>query len=138
MSSFTSNILLEQLGRTENCEVKRMFSFYSDIYGLKVTIKKGFITDLASIPPILSGVARASSSLYWRAFCLHDGLFRKGVDQKQSDVMLDEALTVLGMSAYARAKIYYPLRMFGTPTTDEALIENATKHIILDYYEVIR
>jgi len=65
-----------------------MFSFYSDQFGLRVTIKKGFITDLASIPPILTGIVRASSPVYFRAFCLHDALYRKGVDQKQSDVML--------------------------------------------------
>ena len=138
MSSFTGNILLEQLGRTENCEVKRMFSFYSEIYGLRVTIKRGFITDLASIPSILQSVARASSPVYFRAFVLHDACYRKGVDRKQADIMLDEALKVLGMGAYARAKIYYSLRMFGSPTTDEALIENATKYIMLDYFEVIK
>ena len=138
MSSFTHNILLEQLGRTENCEVKRKFSFYSDIYGLRVTIKRGFITDLASIPPILQGTVRASSPIYWRAFATHDALYRKGVDRKQSDVMLDEALKVLGCNAYTRGKVYYGLRMFGRPTEDEELIENATHHVELDYFEIIR
>ena len=138
MSSFTSNILLEQLGTTENCEVKRKFSFYSDIYGLRVTIKKGFITDLASIPPILQGIVRASSPKYWRAFVTHDAMYRKGVNQKQSDVMLDEALKVLGMGAYTRAKIYYPLRIFGSPTDNEELIENAIHCVELDYFEIIK
>jgi hypothetical protein len=138
MSSFTSNILLEQLGKTENCEVKRRFSFYSDRFGLRVTIKKGFITDLASIPQILTGIVRASSPIYFRAFCLHDALYRKGLPLKEADIMLDEALNILGMGAYARAKIYYGLRMFGSPTTDEALIQNATKNVILDYYELIK
>ena len=115
-----------------------MFSFYSDIYGLRITIKRGFITDLASIPPILTGIVRASENKYWRAFCTHDALYRKGVDQKQSDIMLDEALQVLGMGAYTRGKIYYGLRMFGSPTIDEELIENAIHNIELDYFEVIK
>ena len=134
MSSFTSNILLEQLGESDNCMVKRGFEFYSKTEMVVVTVKRGFITDLASIPPILKGIVRGSAPRYWRAFVIHDALYRMNYDRYKSDVMLDEALTVLGMGAYTRSKIYYPLRMFGSATTDEALIENAIKHVFVEGY----
>ena len=132
MSSFTGNILLEQIGNTVNCEVKRAFTFYSDIHALEVTVKRGFITDLDSIPPILKGIVRGSSPRYWRAYVIHDALYRMGFDRKKADQILDEALEVLGMDWYTRSKIYYPLRLFGSSTTCELLIENAVENVIID------
>jgi len=132
MSSFTSNILLEQLGKTDNCEIKRKFSFYSDIYNIEIIIKRGFITDLASIPQCISSIVRGSANRYWRAFVIHDALYRIGHDRKESDLILDEALKVLGMGAYARGKIYYGLRWFGSPSDDQELINNAHAHVSIE------
>jgi hypothetical protein len=132
MSSFTSNILLEQLGATDNCEVKRDMIFYSYLYNLEITIKQGFVTDLASIPPLLKSVVRGSANKFWRAFVIHDALYRMGYDRKKADRILDEALQALGMGAYTRGKIYYGLRMFGSVTANEELIKNAIKYVIID------
>ena len=137
MSSFTSNILLEQLGDTDNCKVMRKFEFYSTLFDLDITIKKGFITDLASIPPILKGVVRASANRYWRAFVIHDALYRSNYDRKRADLILDEGLSVLGMGAYTRAKIYYPLRMFGCASLNEELIANAVKYVRIEDVSVV-
>jgi hypothetical protein len=139
MSQFTSNIQLEQLGLTENCKVLREFSFYSKRHEVKVTIGEGFITDLGSIPSFAKSAVRASGNAFWRAFVIHDGCYRAGhLTQAVSDDILDEALEVLGLGWYARGKIYYSLRMFGSPTTNEALIANAVRCVTIENLELIR
>jgi len=138
MSQFTSNIQLEQLGLTENCKVLREFSFFSKRHSVKVTIREGFITDLGSIPSIAKSVVRASGNRYWRAFVIHDALYRAGyVSQKVADDILDEALEVLGLGWWSRSKVYYPLRIGGSPTTDEALIANASRCVTIEKFEYI-
>jgi len=139
MSSFTGNIQLEQLGKTDNCLVLKDFSYYTNDRILEFVIKKGFITDLASIKPITFALsfipflgiflAAALRNRYWRAFALHDMLYRTGwVSQYQADVILDESLEVLGANKATREIIYRGLRMFGSPTDNPDLIENAIKH----------
>ena len=125
MSLFTGNILLEQLGLTDNCEVKRRFSFYSTRENVEVVVKKGFITDLGSIPPCLKSFVRASAIHLWRAYVVHDSLYRVGFDKRRSDNILDEALELLGLNAYARWKVRIGLYWFGKPTDDDGLILNA-------------
>jgi hypothetical protein len=138
MSSFTGNIKLEQLGKTDNCKVMRAFSFFSKRHCVLITVKRGFITDLASIPSFLRGIARGTANRYWRAFVIHDALYRKGYSKKKADNILDEALKILGMNLYERSKIYYPLRLFGSPTDDEELIQNASENISIETFELIQ
>jgi len=138
MSSFTGNILLEQLDTTDMCMVKRQFTFYSYKAQVDITIKKGFLTDLASIPAIIKSIVRGSANRYWRAYVVHDALYHIGYDRKLSDIILDEALEVLGMGSYTRGKIYYGLRMFGQPTNDSELIDNAHQTVIIDDIHIIR
>ena len=137
MSNFTKNLQVTFLGVTNDCRVDTEFSFYSSLYPIKVTIREGFITDLGSIPNIVKGVVRGSENRYNRAYVIHDGMYRKGYDRKISDDILDEALKVLGMGWYTRSKIYYPLRLFGSPTTDEVLIANASRCVTIETFEFI-
>ena len=131
MSTFTGNILLEQLGLTDNCEVKRKFAFYSTRENVEVVVKKGFITDLGSIPPCLKSFVRASAIHLWRAYVIHDACYRIGFDKVRSDNILDEALDLLKLGAYARWKVRTGLRFFGSPTDDDGLIMNAHQHVII-------
>ena len=114
---------------TDNCEVKRRFAFYSTRENVEVVVKKGFITDLGSIPPCLKSFVRASAIHLWRAYVIHDALYRRGFDKRRSDNILDEALELLNLGAYARWKVRIGLRLFGSPTIDDALIDNAHKYV---------
>lgn len=129
MSSFTGNIQLEQLGLTDNCVVLKDFSYYTEDGTYLFNIHKGFITDLGSIPQSINGIVRASANKTWRCYAIHDLLYRTGwVSQKKADLILDECLKLVGVSWYARSKVYYGLRMFGSPTDNEDLINNAHQY----------
>lgn len=135
MSSFTGNILLEQLGCEDMCEIKREFSYHSNDGRTLVVVKAGFRTDLASIPSCIKSFVRASPIHSWRAYVIHDALYRIGYDRLKSDKMLDDALGLLGLGGYARWKVYYGLRWFGKSTTDDALIENAHRYVEVVSYD---
>ena len=132
--NFNGLLLAEQLKNdSDNFVVKRAFEYYSPKYDITIIVKRGFISDGASIPMFLRGIVRGTQYRYKRAFILHDALYRTSCNRKMADVILDEALKDLGMGAYTRSKIYYPLRAFGSPTTDEDMIENACLHVqVLD------
>ena len=129
MSSFTGDLLIEQKGLNDFVEFKRDMFYYTNDEKMMVTIKAGFYTDLDSIPPILKSFVRASPIRSWRAYALHDALYRIGFDLKKSDIILNDALELLNIGGYARGKVYYGLRMFGSPTTYDDLILNAHKFV---------
>lgn len=129
MSSFTNDIDIRQLGLTENVMLLSDIGYYSTKYKIIVIMRAGFISDLDSIPLIIKSVVRASPKRSWRAYALHDALYRYGYDKKLSDLLLDEALITVDVGWYPRSKVYSGLWMFGSPTTDADLIDNAVKYV---------
>jgi hypothetical protein len=131
-SNFTSNIKMELLGGTDNFRLLEDLSYH---IGSKDSIKiikmeAGFITDGGSIPEWIKSFVRASSNRYIPAFALHDAVARTNyVSWKDGSKILDESLSVLGLGAYARTKVYYGLIWFGSATTDEMMIQNAYEHV---------
>lgn len=114
--------------------VTRHFSFGN------VLIKRGFLTDGASVPYRVRGLTRITDLKYISCACVHDALYRiEGYDRKKADKMLDEMLKIQGMGRYERAKVYYLLRLFGSPTKDPKLLENAKHYVeIMDEEECNR
>jgi len=133
-SKFTGVIGIEGLADdSDDFVITKPFSFHSDIYNIDIIIKKGFISDGASIPMCLRGIVRGTQFRYKRAYVIHDALYRSRCDRKMADVILDEALENLGMGCYTRSKIYYPLRMLGSASIDPDMIVNACEYLqILD------
>ncbi len=89
------------------------FSYQSDLLGCIVTVPRGFISDLASIPrlPIiyllLNGIAD-------QAGVIHDWLYSTGlVPRDKADAVLREACLVLGVSAWKAAIIHAGVSWFG-------------------------
>ncbi len=89
------------------------FSYESDLLGCIVTVPKGFVTDLASIPrlPIvylmLNGIAD-------QAGVVHDFLYSSGlIPRDKADAVLKEACIVLGVSAWKANIIWAGVRAFG-------------------------
>lgn len=159
-SSFNNNLKAEFLGITDNVKILERLSYYSKtlLPGIVVTMEEGFVSDLDSIPECLKGIARASANRYKRAYALHDALYRlwayyeivhpdivpppehefiEDINLKKADLMLDEALKVLGMDAYTRAKLYYGLRAFGSPSKDKVSIENSIECVKIEMYDSI-
>ena len=134
MSSFTGNFDTRGLGLTDNVMLLDDIGYYSEKYKVIVIMRARFITDLDSIPQCLKSVVRASPVRAFRAYALHDGLYRQGYDKKLSDLLLDEALEVVEINWYARTKVYAGLWMFGKPTNDEDLIMNAIERV--EIYDV--
>jgi hypothetical protein len=83
---------------------------------ITITIPKGVITDLASIPKILDWVPvldiNGTSRL---AGVLHDALYKIGREKGKDfcDQTLREALISLGMGAKSAATYYYGVHWFG-------------------------
>lgn len=89
------------------------FSYQSDLLGCIITVPKGFVTDLASIPRLpfiylfLNGIAD-------QAGIIHDWLYSTGlIPRNKADMVLREACLVLGVSAWKAALIYAGVSIFG-------------------------
>lgn len=164
-SSFNSKLLVEFDGMTDDVEVRRMVSYYSErvFPGLVITLFPGFISDLDSIPEWLKGMVRASRNRYKICYAYHDALYRlwyyyevlcpnltpplehelyDEIPYKTGDLLLDEMLELKGLGAYARNKVYHGLRWFGSPGTgdivaDKIKIEKSISFIKLEKFENI-
>lgn len=89
------------------------FSYQSDLLGCIITVPKGFVTDLASIPRLpfiylcLNGIAD-------QAGIIHDYLYSTGlVSREMADAVLREACLVLGVPVWKAEMIYAGVRTFG-------------------------
>lgn len=89
------------------------FSFRSDLLRCTITVPKGFVSDLASIPRLpviylcLNGIAD-------QAGVIHDYAYSTGlVSRLLADKVLYEACLVLGVQKWKAALIFYGVRLFG-------------------------
>ena len=128
MSSFLNNICLCQIGITDNNVVTEPFVYYNNKLKLIVLVKKGFVTDLCSVPPRLRGSIK-DRNRYFRAWAIHDALWRSGDDYRDlGNDALEHCLTILGMSWWYRTKVFTGL-FFGSPTHNKKQLTNAKKYI---------
>ena len=140
MSSFTSNLKVEPVGR-KNWKLLQSFSYHVGTQHSKTVVKvpKGFITDFASIPqPLIASlglgliftgniwlialgiIAILTSSFlpdwgrYGKAAVIHDWLYKsKQISRKMSDLIFLEAMEVLEVNLVERYSMYYAVRLFG-------------------------
>ena len=113
MSAFKTSISISPVdGQGRFWRVGRALSYKSDLLGRTLTVKRGFICDLNSMPR-LSWVVSPKTD-YPAAGAQHDWGYRdRHLTQEEADGVYREALIVLGMSK-ARANVrYYALRTFG-------------------------
>jgi hypothetical protein len=106
---------------------------------IKVIISEGFISDGGSFNNFLVPVIDATpTGKFFRAFLLHDALARTDFFTfKETNIILDEALELLGMNWYHRQKTYTGLSWFGSPTKKEELLANAKKYVQVEKYKLI-
>jgi len=159
MSSFTGNLYSVDLGLTDEFEVTEPISFYSTMAdkGLKTTLLPGFKSDGDSITWYLKPIVRGSARRFQRAYAFHDCWARvfkfyyllnpklKLLPEhsecphsyKMGNLLLDEALKVLEMNAYTRAKIYYGLQIGCNASDDLRKLENACAFSTFEIVEII-
>lgn len=103
------------------------WTFYSDRLGCEITVKKGFRSDLDSVPriPVLYSQLKGFARL---AAIAHDWLYTTGeitgpeteegiagepVDRDTADKVFNEIMRKEGISSLRRWFIYYGVRFFG-------------------------
>ncbi len=79
----------------------------------RITIPKGFVTDLASVPQIFWSVLPKTDK-YMSAAILHDYLYwDQRCTQQQADALLKQAMDEFGVSAEKSSTVYDAVRFFG-------------------------
>ena len=115
MSSFTQNLTLTYLPKTNTWVTEREFTYYVGKKGSddKVMVPKGFHTDLASVPWPASMIIPKSGRGN-QAAVLHDYLYYcHDRERKNCDCIFLESMKVLGVSWWKRKTMYRAVRSFG-------------------------
>src|SRR3990167_2187081 len=105
MSSFTNKLTITQIG-PQLWQTADEFDYYVGYENSndKITVPKGFITDLASVPPPASMLI-PKSGLYNQAAVLHDYLYSVQTRTRlASDRIFLEAMKVLGVNLFKTAE----------------------------------
>ena len=113
MSSFTNRLTITQIG-PQLWQTAEAFDYYVGYENSndKITVPKGFITDLASVPPPASMLI-PKSGLYNQAAVLHDFLYNTQTRTRlASDRIFLEAMKVLGVNLFKRLIMYRAVRTF--------------------------
>jgi hypothetical protein len=104
MASFTASLLIEEVGY-EKWSVEKEFSFESDT-GLVVTVQKGFICDLASVPALAQCIV--SKLGYWtQPAVVHDMLYYRHRNRMDSNVTRLQADRILLEGCKLKAHEYH-------------------------------
>ena len=87
--------------------------YYSPMLDKTITVPAKFITDLASIPQLLWNILPPIGA-YDAAAVVHDYLYlNNGLNRKQADDVLNEAMSDLEVEAWKRYLIYAGVRVGG-------------------------
>ena len=103
----------------ESTDVLNGWRTLSDLYyplgdGRAVLVRKGFETDLASIPQALWNIYPPFDPEYRAAAILHDGLYASELlPRNECDWLLLEAMQAQGNSWWTRNVFYSTVRCFG-------------------------
>lgn len=119
MSAFIGRVELTPVAMKNGArwyELLSNFEFQSDEVGRTITVPKGFLTDLASVPLVLQPIIQKDEGLL-EAAVIHDFLYSKTANcyhltRKQADRVFLEAMTHAGMGAVKRGLAYNMVRTF--------------------------
>jgi len=93
--------------------------YYSELLGTTVVVPIGFPTDLGSIPKVLQGIFPKDGKATY-GYVVHDYLYKYGmVSRDLSDDVLEEAMEVLGVSAWRRKCVRFGLKVGGWKAWNE-------------------
>jgi hypothetical protein len=81
---------------------------------LSYTIKKGLVTDLASVPRLLRGVIDNNSNKIILAAIIHDVNFACHIlDFEASNILLENMCKYYRMNYFKRKSVYFAVKFFG-------------------------
>jgi len=120
MSSFTAELKYSPTGTSRNgrqeYRLDKEFGFYCLKYQCEIAyviVPKGFVTDLASIPPCARWLFKPNGP-YAKAAIIHDYLYETmKVDRKAADLVFLEAMEVAEVGYITRQVLYWATRLFG-------------------------
>lgn len=129
MSSFTTPLLVKVLDDGKNYEVLQDFEYYRDNNKeCKITIKKGFITDFASVPRIFWSIFPPFGR-YTKCAVLHDRLCeaflnkehwdtltqtknKNLVTRKEADNVFLESMRAIKVKPFTAYTLYFFVRVY--------------------------
>ncbi len=116
MSEFTTALVVSPLSDGKSWVVLDDFKYHvgTENSGDCVIASKGFATDFASVPRVFWWIIPRWGK-YGNAAVIHDWLYWEQVkrDRKEADLILLEAMGVLGVSKWKKTLIYHAVRWFG-------------------------
>lgn len=116
MSSFTKPLVLKVLENGTKYELMEEFEYYlEEDKEYKITIPKGFITDLASVPRILYTLIPPFGR-YSKSCVLHDYLcclfFQNKITRKRADYIFKESMQAVGVKKRYIYTLYFGVRLW--------------------------
>lgn len=115
MSRFTRILLVSPLDDGDTWVLMRDFGYEVGREGSAdiVDVQLGFMTDFASVPWLFQGLIPKWGK-YGNAAVIHDWLYwSQGRPRKAADLVLLEAMEVMGVDSLRKYAIYYGVRAFG-------------------------
>lgn len=114
MSYFTSTLSVTVV--KGGWQLNHALIYYSDFLNRRITVPKGYTTDLASVPRLFRFIVPVANAKNRKAAVVHDYLcdhgYKMGVAQHETDKVFREALGVCGVGRYRSAALYYPVRVY--------------------------
>ena len=141
MSNFTSDLTATHLNRKHKFAGKWLLErdlVYvtnpMDGFCKKITARQGFITDGGSFNNWLVPMVGSQTGDYFESYVIHDALARRKdkVTWKESNEVLEEALTVQNMPYRKIRRVRWGLTLFGSPTKDPLLLTNAEEFVEIE------
>jgi len=113
MAKFLTELLLEPVN-SRIWKVMAPFEYETNIKpGHIIYVKKGFLTDFATVPRMLWTIFPPWDK-YGKAAVIHDYLYDNRLyERKICDKIFDEAMGVLKVPWWKRKVMYYSVRAFG-------------------------
>lgn len=94
-------------------ELLANLAYLSDVADRIITVRAGFVTDLASVPryPLIYD---AVGDIAQDPAVVHDYLYSTGATSREmADEVFLEAMSITGVPAWRRYAMYWAVRMFG-------------------------
>lgn len=96
-----------------NIVSKNLFATTRSIHFNSIKVHAGFITDLASIPWVLTCIYSRIDTETWRAAILHDYMYSHKMVRVMADELFYDALVEFGCSRFKAKAMWLAVRLFG-------------------------
>ena len=111
---YRGKLILQPLDDGRFWELEMEFAFKTPYHAEWITIPKGFLTDMASIPALMQWFEQPATGKHRKAAVCHDYLYRNGIGKrKHADDAFLYLMKMSGVSYVKRYALYSAVRAFG-------------------------